>query len=169
MRVRRKMNTYKSKFAWMALVVVTLVTPTMDCMRLGIVNGVTARKGEFPYFVRIMVLSISAAMCDGALVDEYTVLTAAHCTDPNLEKAYNVTLGLNIPDVKPLSILARGLAHPQFNQPGHLKNDVAVLKFDEPVPEDYRQVTIIKTTSRKVFKQIHSLLKEVCQNHQRLR
>lgn len=73
-------------------------------------------------------------ICSGVLVDQKTILTAAHCVSEGLPRA--ISCGPQASKVDPASIQI----HPEYSarwsvgNTSYLKNDLAVIKLTNPVP-----------------------------------
>lgn len=69
----------------MTAVQVTTALPTQGGKF--IVGGTAAKEGDFPYIVAALLGGApTAAHCGGTLLNANTVLTAAHCTEPDLSR-----------------------------------------------------------------------------------
>ncbi|XWX00439.1 hypothetical protein V2A60_008459 [Cordyceps javanica] len=106
-----------------------------------IVGGTEAKEGEIPFIVSVDPLSADTILqCGGALLDDATVVTAAHC----LQKATECAATPNAEDCRGRAFNSRGeggvLAnvasfhiHPDFVQ-GKFDNDIAILKLSTRIP-----------------------------------
>ncbi|XP_039537492.1 granzyme-like protein 1 [Pimephales promelas] len=95
-------------------------------MHDGIVGGKVSIPHSRPYMVYIRD-SQSKAVCDGFLVREDFVMTAAHCKYSHLK----VYLGVNDTNFLPDGVAVDPIPHPHFinNKPGH---DIMLLKLKTP-------------------------------------
>ncbi|XP_056615322.1 granzyme-like protein 1 [Triplophysa dalaica] len=106
-----------------------------DGMDHGIVGGHVSVPHSRPYMVYIQD-SRSKAACDGFLVREDFVMTAAHCKKSTLK----VYLGVSDTTLLPHGIEVDSFPHPGFeNKPG---NDIMLLKLKTPATLN-KTVTII--------------------------
>ncbi|KAH0591838.1 hypothetical protein MHUMG1_10404 [Metarhizium humberi] len=92
-----------------------------------IVGGEAAKDGEFPFLVTIT--DAGKHMCGGSLLDNTTVLTAAHCAKESKDWL-NRTTGGQVIAAKP--ILYPGF-RPRRN--GDHPHDIAILKLSTPIQE----------------------------------
>ncbi|KFM60613.1 Serine proteinase stubble, partial [Stegodyphus mimosarum] len=95
--------------------------------------------GEWAWHVAILEKPLDLYVCGGSLLDEYWVLTAAHCVDDySTARILKVRLGEH--DVSSLAErhpheefdAARIVLHPRFNNET-LENDIALLQLSSPV------------------------------------
>ncbi|GIZ38374.1 hypothetical protein CKM354_000179200 [Cercospora kikuchii] len=103
-----------------------------EYMEAGIVGGYTANPGEFP--TTISLLNGGSHSCGGALIDPYTVLTAAHCVE--MGGTFTVVAGTNqwrFGGVE--SGVTQAIIHGGYD-PSTLDNDFAILKLSSPIFED---------------------------------
>jgi len=108
-----------------------------------IVGGSEARQGAWPWAVilgRKRLGSGFQVMCGGTLVDEDTIVTAAHCFDsiPGQQGPNSVRLGdhditTEGDGASPTDIsIARSIQHPGWNS-NTLSDDIAIVKLSSPV------------------------------------
>ncbi|PPJ59308.1 hypothetical protein CBER1_04232 [Cercospora berteroae] len=103
-----------------------------EYMEAGIVGGYTASPGEFPATVSL--LNGGSHSCGGALIDPYTVLTAAHCVE--MGGTFTVVAGTNewrFGGVE--SGVTQAIIHGGYD-PSTLDNDFAILELSSPIFED---------------------------------
>jgi len=108
-----------------------------------IVGGTVATTGQFPYIVRLFVkigTDGNGGFCDGSIIDEYHVVTAAHCLQPPFRYwPYDIQVNygaVNINETQvtyPISFQV----HPEYSNTlaagnGTILNDVALLRFQKP-------------------------------------
>jgi secreted trypsin-like serine protease len=97
-----------------------------------IINGEEAKPNSWPWMVYLLTrISNSTSMCGGSIIDQNTILTAAHCVDmASNSSQVSVYVGLhdlfkiNQTNIPWLSIHI----HPEYNNET-LENDVAIIKL----------------------------------------
>jgi len=107
-----------------------------------IVGGTQARQGAWPWAV---ILGRSrggrfSVMCGGTLVDEDTIVTAAHCFDsipgqqgPNMVRLGDHDITTTGDGATPVDIsIARSIQHPGWNS-NTLADDICIVKLSRPV------------------------------------
>ncbi|PVI04580.1 trypsin-domain-containing protein [Periconia macrospinosa] len=117
---------------WLALSAPASIPFDEDISSIQIVGGVNAAVGDFPF---IVALSLGGLFqCGGSLLDETTVLSAAHCvTGESLEGMFIRTGSLNR-DEGLFSNISAYTIHPQYDRDTS-QNDVAILKLATPIAE----------------------------------
>jgi len=97
-----------------------------------LVDGL-AKEGEFPWMVAVLDSTSKNLLCGGTLVDEYVVLTAAHCVTGKAPSSITARVGewdasSTTGELYPSTDLAvrQVLVHPSYYAPG-VFNDVALL------------------------------------------
>lgn len=102
-----------------------------------ILGGVEAKNGDWPWIVALL-NSVEpdvyqAQYCSGVLIDEYWVLTAAHCVEGRTAGAIDVAIGAF--DLQAFtgtrSTVSYIVVHPQYNS-NLLQNDIALLRLVAP-------------------------------------
>ncbi|KID79444.1 Trypsin [Metarhizium brunneum] len=118
-----------------ALSAVLAVAATIDKR---IKFGEAAKQGEFPSIIRIH-YNTTSVLCGGSLLDNTTVLTAAHCWFEGLRTHHseivsvragslNKNTGGEVAKVKSIKV------HPEY-KPHWNRNDIAILKLSTPIQE----------------------------------
>lgn len=104
-----------------------------------IVNGTKAALGQFPYQVSLQRSYNSRHFCGGSLIDEYYVVTAAHCLFLNGKEILPWTVMLVAGEIQLDTQTSTGqrrgveriYVHPKFNATT-LQNDIALLYLKVP-------------------------------------
>jgi len=125
-----------------------------------VVGGEEPAPHQYPFQVALRIpLPDGTAFCGGALISENYVLTAAHCVEIAGATEWQVTLGAhNVSDTNEVTQinrvvpLANAKIHPSWN-PNLLQNDLALLKFTEPV-EFNDQVQPLRLPSRSMMTEL---------------
>ncbi|RWS24053.1 chymotrypsin 6-like protein [Leptotrombidium deliense] len=120
----------------------TQCTPTSETRVIG---GQCANPGQFPWvtMINLTLFGMNIGFCGGAIIDQYTILTAAHCTKycliPGLPislpvQQYNITIGernLNDANDGQLSYTSTtAVVHPNYTAcSSNNSNDIALLKI----------------------------------------
>lgn len=111
--------------------------------RRRIVNGQEARQGAWPWAVILGRSRFGGGfqvMCGGTLVDEDTIVTAAHCFDsipgqqgPNMVRLGDHDITTTSDGATPVDIsIARSIQHPGWNS-NTLSDDICIVKLSRPV------------------------------------
>ncbi|XP_017769450.1 PREDICTED: transmembrane protease serine 9-like [Nicrophorus vespilloides] len=109
-----------------------------------IVGGEQTTIQEFPY--QVSVEYFHSHMCGGAILDENTVITAAHCTDGY--GSLTVRAGTTTSNVGGVKIdVAEVRQHEEYN-PMSVNNDVSILKLAKPLQfkESISPINLPKST-----------------------
>jgi len=108
-----------------------------------IVGGSEARQGAWPWAVILGRSRFGGGfqvMCGGTLIDEDTILTAAHCFDsipgqqgPNMVRLGDHDITTTGDGATPVDIsIARSIQHPGWNS-NTLSDDICIVKLSRPV------------------------------------
>ncbi|KAK4873163.1 hypothetical protein RN001_015192 [Aquatica leii] len=96
-----------------------------------IVGGTVAYKGQFPY--QISLQYNNQHNCGGSILDQNTVLTAAHCVDKFPSANSRIVAGINkLNEVGVTYLISRYIIHEKWN-PVTATNDIAVIKVKTPI------------------------------------
>ncbi|KAK4873159.1 hypothetical protein RN001_015188 [Aquatica leii] len=96
-----------------------------------IVGGITASKGQFPY--QISLRYNGEHNCGGSILNQNTVLTAAHCVDQFPSEYSSIVAGSNkLDEGGELRNIARYIIHEKWN-PSKATDDIALIKLAEPL------------------------------------
>ncbi|RWS23777.1 serine proteases 1/2-like protein [Leptotrombidium deliense] len=115
-----------------------------------IIGGECANPGQFPWvvMVNLTLLGMDIGFCGGAILDEYTIMTAAHCTTiclgalPLPVTRYKITIGernLNNQNDGQITIdTTTAVVHPNYTAcSSDNSNDIALLKIGSPMKIGY--------------------------------
>ncbi|KXN66304.1 trypsin-like serine protease, partial [Conidiobolus coronatus NRRL 28638] len=110
-----------------------------------IINGREARPFSFPFVVSLQ--ENGRHFCGGSLLDDRTVLTAAHCTDEYPDNV--ITVNIRRHDLKKSSTdeggqsikITRQTRHPEYDEE-ETNNDIAIWKLASPLTVPVSYVTI---------------------------
>ncbi|XP_017776209.1 PREDICTED: chymotrypsin-2-like [Nicrophorus vespilloides] len=99
-----------------------------------IINGEEAYDGQFPYIVSIRNVQEVMHICGASILDESTILTAAHCVYGVSPYVMTVIAGTISPDLgggqeRQVSYYT---IHEYYN-PSNLDNDIAIIKLETPL------------------------------------
>ncbi|XP_066591615.1 ovochymase-1-like [Prorops nasuta] len=106
-----------------------------------IVNGQSAKEGEFPYQVSLQYTNINSHFCGGSIINKNYVLTAAHCVEDLRPIDIRVIAGVLDYDFKNYTHEVRKIiAHAEYNPDNSLENDIALIRIKNP----FENVPMIK-------------------------
>ncbi|KAH8328745.1 hypothetical protein KR074_004811 [Drosophila pseudoananassae] len=97
-----------------------------------VINGENALLGEAPYQISLQGM-YGEHICGGCIVDEYHVLTAAHCVygyNPSYLRVATGTVEWQKPDA--LYTVEEHWIHCNYNSPSYY-NDIALIRLNEPI------------------------------------
>jgi len=99
-----------------------------------IVGGVPANEGDFPYIVSLQRISGGSHFCGGSLLNENTVLSAAHCASGQNPTTIQIRAGsLDRTTGGVVAKIASIKIHPNFSS-STLDSDVSIWKLATPIP-----------------------------------
>eukprot|EP00095_Tigriopus_kingsejongensis_P012603 maker-scaffold531_size145796-snap-gene-0.18 protein:Tk12603 transcript:maker-scaffold531_size145796-snap-gene-0.18-mRNA-1 annotation:"PREDICTED: trypsin-3-like" len=118
------------------------IRPVMPKRPLGypadkIVGGTEVEPNSIPYQVSLQYPGIDFHFCGGAIYDESTVITAAHCCAGQSPSDLRVNAGehslSNSDGTEQLRDVSKIIGHEDYGTPGQFSNDVCLLKLSEPL------------------------------------
>ncbi|KAJ1768546.1 hypothetical protein EV179_005959 [Coemansia sp. RSA 487] len=112
----------------------TVLSSVLPDMR--ITNGTLSPQGRSPYFIQLLTYegNDTYGRCGGTILDATTVITAAHCvTNMQTKVAYDASaltvIYGSVVQLEGTRVNATSLTvHPNFNNNGHLHNDIAIIQ-----------------------------------------
>lgn len=113
-----------------------------------VINGHDVPEGKYPFMVSIQQVKtpcdftneLGFHFCGGSVINDNTILTAAHCADGQNPAKLSVLVGLNHLDrLASCYKVAKILVHPQWKQDFGNTPDVALLKLEKPI--DFKNQT----------------------------
>ncbi|KAL7296163.1 hypothetical protein TKK_0010704 [Trichogramma kaykai] len=126
--------------------------PSLICYvtgRLRIIGGEFALPGEFPYFATLQRLTegCTHAFCGGSILDEYHIVTAAHCVTDNVTyelENEQITIGAGTTDLTDKKVgvyrdvgeVFVPLTYTRNKKNRTIYDDIAILKLRHPLPLD---------------------------------
>jgi secreted trypsin-like serine protease len=150
------------KFTCLILILIVINFSHSKSVKPKIIGGRDAERNEFPYIVSLRRTEIESIqgishICGGSIINETTILTAAHClydvfgnllTQPLSFLVAGGFLGLYTDYPYEYRLATKIIIHPNFD-PEELINDIAIIqvepKFDfslsnfKPIEVDYNQ------------------------------
>ncbi|XP_023313933.1 chymotrypsin-C-like [Trichogramma pretiosum] len=135
------------------------LSPSLICYVTGarprIVEGELAGFGEFPYIVTLQRLTEGCTyhICGGSILDEYHIITAAHCVTNNVTnklKNEQITLGAGITDLTDKKVGVYRDVEEVFIPLSYTSNkkshdDIAILRLRHPLPlADYETLGLVQ-------------------------
>nr|AQM58441.1 venom s1 protease with cub domain 9 [Pristhesancus plagipennis] len=98
-----------------------------------IVNGVETGKHEFPWMAAIRREGVQ--FCGGAIITEYHVLTAAHCTVNKHDIELEVLVGTNIrwAELEGQRIKVKQIVEQKYDKGNAHDNDISILVLEEKI------------------------------------
>ncbi|XP_041959286.1 chymotrypsin-like protease CTRL-1 [Alosa sapidissima] len=115
-----------------------------------IVNGENAVSGSWPWQVSLQ-QSNGFHFCGGSLINQYWVLTAAHC---RVSASHRVVLGEHDrgSSAEPIQVksIAKVISHPYYNS-NNFNNDITLLKLSSPAQLTSRVSPVCMASSSASF------------------
>uniref|UniRef100_T1GIM6 Peptidase S1 domain-containing protein n=1 Tax=Megaselia scalaris TaxID=36166 RepID=T1GIM6_MEGSC len=109
-----------------------------------VVNGTTAKEGEYPYVVSLRSTSGSHS-CGASIIAPDWILTAAHCVTGRIPNTTTIQYGVvNISVAGPnIAKVKKIIYHENYN-PSSIINDIALLQLETPLKYNYINVAPIQ-------------------------
>jgi trypsin len=101
-----------------------------------IVGGTEVPDGKYPFMTHLDIEILNNGQrvsCGGSLIDEDSVLTAAHCLVWDSEIRVNVEVGGTMIGQGQARFATNYFVHPFYNKAANSSYDVAVLKLESPI------------------------------------
>ncbi|NXH22069.1 CTRL protease, partial [Bucco capensis] len=109
---------------------VPAVSPSVQ-LEERIVNGQSAVPGSWPWQVSLQTRS-GSHFCGGSLINEYWVVTAAHCNfNPYSHVVVLGEYSLSNPQSVQVKTVSRAITNPNWN-PNTMNNDITLLRLSSP-------------------------------------
>jgi trypsin len=120
----------------MKKLVILLIIPLFSCGQMDIVGGQDADISDYPWQVALLESSgeLTFAFCGGSIIDNFWILTAAHCVEDGFNENLYIRAGSD-------NYYAQGgmsysvdevIIHPNYNN-NTMNNDIALLKLTNPI------------------------------------
>ncbi|VDM58359.1 unnamed protein product [Angiostrongylus costaricensis] len=118
---------------------VFVAVPSVKCLtfcdqpdssaRLRVIGGTKATKSEFPWQAAFVSYDDASAglMCGATVIDEYWIMTAAHCILSKTRKSYILTGLQTIRNPQHTAYTKRIVVHPQYDA-SRIANDIALVQ-----------------------------------------
>uniref|UniRef100_R4G2C0 SP1-Abd-4 n=1 Tax=Abdopus aculeatus TaxID=515833 RepID=R4G2C0_ABDAC len=110
--------------------------PVLNKVEEHIVNGIDAKYCEFPH---VAFLRIAAKpkdyFCGATLISDKYLLTAAHCLEKQISSIEAHFGSTNKMNATVIVGVASWLIHPKYTKTPGLRNDIAILTLEKPVPK----------------------------------
>ncbi|XP_071637581.1 chymotrypsin-2-like [Temnothorax longispinosus] len=99
-----------------------------------IVGGRFAKPGEVPYQVSLQRIRTERHFCGGVIVDQYHILTAAHCVVGVDVSTISANVGLiDLQEPHAVHMIESSYIHEDYNRTNSWINDIALLKLQSPI------------------------------------
>lgn len=119
---------------------------------LKIVNGFEAIPHSFPWAISLQYKGVHD--CGGVIIDQWHILTAAHCLDysNDLENYYARIGAHNRLSSGQLMPIAELILHPTYDE-SRSTNDIGIIRLASPITfsQDIQPICLLDNVSRKIF------------------
>jgi len=108
-----------------------------------ITGGEEASIKDFPW--QVSITNIFGGSCTGSIINQKSIITAAHCINPNYDIFLRVRVGSSRRDRDgTLKLVKKVIIHPDFDKPALLNNDIAliILRFPLEYNENVQPVAL---------------------------
>lgn len=98
-----------------------------------IVNGLKAKKGQFPYVVSLRTIKDNAHFCGGSILNNRWIVTAAHCSEPEAANSIYVFAGShNLRSSGFIYNVTKIINHPSYDDI-NTKMDISLWRTSEEI------------------------------------
>lgn len=116
----------------LAILAFAAAFPSTIRTREKVVGGEAAEVSDFPYMVSLSTTE-GSHFCGGSLLNDRTVITAAHCVADTDASRVTVRAGSIYTDNGGVAVDAdRLIVHPNYN-PDNSNSDIALVKLNQPI------------------------------------
>uniref|UniRef100_R4G7C9 SP1-Abd-5 n=1 Tax=Abdopus aculeatus TaxID=515833 RepID=R4G7C9_ABDAC len=111
--------------------------PVLNKVEEHIVNGIDARYCEFPHAAFLKIAAKPKDyFCGATLISDKHLLTAAHCLEKQISSIEAHFGSTNKMNATVIVRVASWLIHPNYTTTPQLRNDIAILTLEKPVPKE---------------------------------
>lgn len=124
-----------------------------------VINGHDVPEGKYPFIVSLQQLNIpgvdflgSSHFCGGSVLNDNTILTAAHCVDGQEVSGVRIYVGgHNIANMNAENTFhaVKAVVHPKWNGHPDKTPDIAIIKLNRPI--DFKKFGKKKVFGQTVF------------------
>ncbi|XP_076179602.1 chymotrypsin-2-like [Ptiloglossa arizonensis] len=119
----------------MALIVFflsALFTSTNAGLVPKIIDGVVAKPGEIPYQVSLQTVDASRHFCGGSVLNEYYVITAAHCVQRQVDEIKVIAGTVDLTKPNSEYFISKIHIHEKYDSNDTWINDIALIEVKTP-------------------------------------
>ncbi|XP_011868435.1 PREDICTED: chymotrypsin-2-like [Vollenhovia emeryi] len=101
-----------------------------------IVEGRLAEPGEIPYQVSIQLIETEHHFCGGSIIDQWHILTAAHCAMPFVDSKEDILVSVGVTDLeksRSIYFVESIYVHEYYDPSDSWINDIALIKLQTPI------------------------------------
>ncbi|XP_029163066.1 mite allergen Der p 3-like [Nylanderia fulva] len=129
-------------FAALFLLIVSIITISQSAVLQydsQIINGEDVAPGEIPYQVSLQNRKTSSHFCGGSILNEYYVITAAHCVKNRIPADITIVVGtVNLNRSGVSRIIRQIISHEKYDPDNSWLNDIALIQVFTPFkPSSY--------------------------------